>query len=152
MPSDGYPIYRSIILPQVKGQFSSLVSPCPPVAGVQFALVLPAAVLDLRPFPLGDRLSPESPSTPPRLTTGCPLAGSWSFKLPPTVPKAMGWTRCWPKYKALLRWALRRSTEAIAAAERAVSLNRDLAVAYTEMGWNCPLVGQPEKTEASVQQ
>lgn len=56
------------------------------------------------------------------------------------------------QYKALLRRAQRRSEEAIAAAERAVSLNRNLAAAYTEMGWNYALLGQPEKTEASVQQ
>jgi tetratricopeptide (TPR) repeat protein len=55
------------------------------------------------------------------------------------------------QYKALLR-AQRRSEEAIAAAERAVSLNRNLAAPYTEMGWNWALVGLPEKTEAHVRQ
>jgi tetratricopeptide (TPR) repeat protein len=56
------------------------------------------------------------------------------------------------QYKALLRRAQKRSDEAIAAAERAVSLNRNLAAAYTEIGWNYALLGQPEKTEGSVQQ
>ncbi|GEO19096.1 adenylate/guanylate cyclase domain-containing protein [Microvirga aerophila] len=56
------------------------------------------------------------------------------------------------QYKALLRRAQRRSAEAIAAAERAVSLNRNLAVPYTEMGWNYALLGQPEKTEGYVRQ
>jgi TolB-like protein/Tfp pilus assembly protein PilF len=56
------------------------------------------------------------------------------------------------QYKALLRRAQRRSEEAIAAAERAVSLNRNLAAAYTEMGWNYALLGQPEKTEGHVRQ
>jgi TolB-like protein/class 3 adenylate cyclase/Tfp pilus assembly protein PilF len=56
------------------------------------------------------------------------------------------------QYKALLRRAQRRSQEAIAAAERAVSLNRNLASAYTEIGWNYALLGQPEKTEGYVRQ
>ncbi|WP_262298015.1 adenylate/guanylate cyclase domain-containing protein [Microvirga sesbaniae] len=56
------------------------------------------------------------------------------------------------QYKALLRRAQRRSEEAIAAAERAVSLNRNLASAYTEIGWNWALLGQPEKTEPYVRQ
>jgi TolB-like protein/class 3 adenylate cyclase/cytochrome c-type biogenesis protein CcmH/NrfG len=56
------------------------------------------------------------------------------------------------QYKALLRRAQRRSEEAIAAAERAVSLNRNLAVPYTEIGWNWALLGQPEKTEGYVRQ
>jgi len=56
------------------------------------------------------------------------------------------------QYKALLRRAQRRSEEAIAAAERAVSLNRNLASAYTEIGWNWALLGRPEKTEAYVRQ
>jgi TolB-like protein/class 3 adenylate cyclase/Tfp pilus assembly protein PilF len=56
------------------------------------------------------------------------------------------------QYKALLRRAQRRSAEAIAAAERAMSLNRNLAAAYTEMGWNYALLGQPERTEGYVQQ
>jgi TolB-like protein/Flp pilus assembly protein TadD len=56
------------------------------------------------------------------------------------------------QYKALLRRAQRRSQEAIAAAERAVSVNRNLAAAYTEMGWNHALLGQPEKTEGHVRQ
>jgi tetratricopeptide (TPR) repeat protein len=56
------------------------------------------------------------------------------------------------QYKALLRRAQRRSEEAIAAAERAVSLNRNLAGAYTEIGWNHALLGQPERTEPYVQQ
>lgn len=56
------------------------------------------------------------------------------------------------QYKALLRRAQRRSREAIAAAERAVSLNRNLAGAYTEIGWNYALLGQPEKTESYVRQ
>jgi TolB-like protein/class 3 adenylate cyclase/Tfp pilus assembly protein PilF len=56
------------------------------------------------------------------------------------------------QYKALLRRAQRRSEEAIAAAERAVSLNRNLAGAYTEIGWNYALLGQPERTEPYVQQ
>lgn len=56
------------------------------------------------------------------------------------------------QYKALLRRAQRRSEEAIAAAEWAVSLNRNLAAAYTEMGWNYALLGQPEKTEGYVRQ
>lgn len=56
------------------------------------------------------------------------------------------------QYKALLRRAQRRSEEAIAAAERAASLNRNLAAAYTEMGWNWALLGQPEKTEDFVRQ
>jgi adenylate cyclase len=56
------------------------------------------------------------------------------------------------QYKALLRRAQRRSEEAIAAAERAVSLNRNLASAYTEIGWNLALLGQPERTEDYVRQ
>ncbi|WP_162815851.1 adenylate/guanylate cyclase domain-containing protein [Microvirga aerophila] len=56
------------------------------------------------------------------------------------------------QYKALLRRAQRRSQEAIAAAERAVSLNRNLASGYTEIGWNYALLGQPEKTEHYVLQ
>jgi TolB-like protein/class 3 adenylate cyclase/Tfp pilus assembly protein PilF len=56
------------------------------------------------------------------------------------------------QYKALLRRAQRRSEEAIAAAESAVSLNRNLAGAYTEMGWNHALLGRPEKTEGYVRQ
>jgi TolB-like protein/tetratricopeptide (TPR) repeat protein len=56
------------------------------------------------------------------------------------------------QYMALLRRAQRRSEEAIAAAERAVSLNRNLAAAYTEMGWNYALLGQPERTEGYVRQ
>jgi adenylate cyclase len=56
------------------------------------------------------------------------------------------------QYKALLRRAQRRSEEAIAAAERAMSLNRNLAAAYTEIGLNYVLLGQPEKTEDFVQQ
>ncbi len=56
------------------------------------------------------------------------------------------------QYKALLRRAQRRSEEAIAAAERAVSLNRNLAGAYTEIGWNHALLGHPERTEPYVQQ
>lgn len=56
------------------------------------------------------------------------------------------------QYKALLRRAQRRSAEALAAAERAASLNRNLAAAYTEMGWNHALLGQPEKTEGYVRQ
>jgi TolB-like protein/class 3 adenylate cyclase/cytochrome c-type biogenesis protein CcmH/NrfG len=56
------------------------------------------------------------------------------------------------QYTALLRRAQRRSAEAIAAAERAASLNRNLAAAYTEMGWNYALLGQPERTESYVRQ
>jgi TolB-like protein/class 3 adenylate cyclase/Tfp pilus assembly protein PilF len=56
------------------------------------------------------------------------------------------------QYKALLRRAQRRSEEAIAAAESAVSLNRNLAGAYTEMGWNHALLGRPEKTVGYVRQ
>jgi TolB-like protein/class 3 adenylate cyclase/cytochrome c-type biogenesis protein CcmH/NrfG len=56
------------------------------------------------------------------------------------------------QYKALLRRAQRRSAEAITAAEQAVSLNRNLAAAYTETGWNYALLGQPEKTEGYVRQ
>jgi TolB-like protein/class 3 adenylate cyclase/Flp pilus assembly protein TadD len=56
------------------------------------------------------------------------------------------------QYNALLRRAQRRNQEAIVAAERAATLNRNLAAAYTEMGWNWALLGQPEKTEAYVKQ
>jgi TolB-like protein/class 3 adenylate cyclase/Tfp pilus assembly protein PilF len=56
------------------------------------------------------------------------------------------------QYKALLRRAQKRSEEAIGAAEHAVSLNRNLASAYTEMGWNHALLGRPEKTEGYVRQ
>lgn len=56
------------------------------------------------------------------------------------------------QYRALLRRAQKRSQEAIAAAERAATLNRNLAVAYAEIGWNWALFGQPEKTEGYVQQ
>lgn len=55
-------------------------------------------------------------------------------------------------YKVLLHRAQKRSQEAIAAAERAVSLNRNLAAAYTETGWNHTLLGEPERTEAYVRQ
>ena len=56
------------------------------------------------------------------------------------------------QYKALLHRAQKRSQEAIAAAERAVSLNRNLAAAYTEIGWNHALLGEPERTGAYVRQ